>query len=77
MTFKEALIIARDNEIFRKHFDEVMTAKFHKIPTACMVFAVDGECFYFGFDGVDLSKGKHTEKRSRQLIDRNEALIIR
>lgn len=43
----------------------------------CLQFAIDGEVFFFGFDGVDYQAGKHSAKRSAKLLRDNRCLILR
>lgn len=77
MKFKDAFKIAMGNDSFRKHHENVVKSVDAGVHTGCMIFAIDGECFYYGFDGVDLHKGRMTERRSEILLSRNECLIIR
>lgn len=76
MNAREALVIARSNEVFRRHYDRVMTARLHKEPTACIIFAINDETYYFGFDGVDIHLGKHSKKRSQAILRRGDAFVI-
>ena len=78
MTFKQAYKYAMEHsEAFRKHDSKVKEAQNSGTYTPCLLFSVEpGEAFYYGFDGVDLHKGKHTKKRAMELINRDLALII-
>jgi len=78
MTFKRAYDTAMKKSVaFRRHDEAVKTAQANNEASACMIFSVEpGETFYYGFDGVNLQKGKHTRRRAQVLTDRNEVLII-
>lgn len=78
MTFKQAYGYAMaHSESFRKHDARVKAAQASGSASACMIFSVEpGEVFYYGFDGVDMHKGKHTARRAATLLDRGEVLII-
>lgn len=78
MTFKKAYEYAMANsEQFRKHDARVKAAQANGSQSACMIFSVEpGEAFYYGFDGVDLHKGKHSRRRAATLFNREEVLII-
>ena len=77
MTFKEAYKIATQNEDFSKFDKRVKYCVEKGIQSECIVFSIDGNCFYYGFDGVTLHKGKHTQKRSEYLIKKGEVKTIR
>lgn len=78
MKFEEAIAIAKNECGFIHAAEErVINAIIHDVKTPCYLFAIDGIVYYFGFDGVDLHKGKHNAKRSEQLINRGEVWIIR
>ena len=74
--FKEAYEIAMKNEDFQKFDKHVKDCVEKGMQSACRVFSVYGNCFYYGFDGITLHKGKHTQKRSEYLIKKGEAQII-
>lgn len=78
MTFKKAYDYAMSNSArFRAHDANVKAAIESGKPSACLVFGVEpGETFYYGFDGVDVQKGRHTAKRAKVLTDRDEVLLI-
>ena len=77
MTFREAHNEAiKRSASFRRHDAQVKEAMANGTASACMIFTLEGETFYYGFDGVDLIKGKHTKKRSEHLIRNEETLII-
>ena len=78
MTFKEAYKFAMEHSAeFAKHDAEVKSAIATGKSTGCMIFSpAPGESFYYGYDGVDLRRGKHTRKRTEVLMKRNEVLII-
>ena len=77
MTFNQAYKMAMErSEHFRRHDAKVKEAMANGGDTACLIFSIEGETFYYGFDGVDLHKGKHTRRRACQLMDRHESLII-
>lgn len=78
MTFKQAYEYAMaHSETFRKHDARVKAAQESGTQSGCMCFSVEpGETFYYGFDGVDMQKGKHTRRRAATLLNREEVLII-
>ena len=78
MTFKQAYTIAMErSERFRRHDAKVKAAQGGNEKTACCVFTVEaGQTFYYGYDGTEIVKGRHSARRSQVLIDRGEALII-
>lgn len=78
MTFKQAYKIATErSERFRQHDRKVKAAMESGNATPCMIFTVDASAvFYYGFDGVDLRAGKHTQRRANTLFDKEEVLII-
>lgn len=80
MKFQEAFKIAQDsqNQDFVAAVNKIAELKKTNGDGLALIFSVDGECFYFGWDGCDkIMKGKHTEKRSQWLLDHKRALIIR
>lgn len=78
MTFNQAYEIAMQECGFMQHATEVVKAAIiNGEQSPCYQFAIGGEAFYFGFDGVKLHKGKHSAKRSAQLINRGDTWIIR
>lgn len=77
MKFAEAYKIAMNSSAkFRAHDANVNRAIAAGISSPCMVFAINDETFYYGFDGVDVLKGKHTPYRATVLINRGDAFII-
>lgn len=78
MTFNQAYKYAMaHSEAFRRHDARVKESRERGEQSACMIFSVEpGETFYYGFDGVDLQKGKHTRRRALALMNREEVLII-
>lgn len=65
------------SETFRKYDKAVKAAQETGEYIACMIFTVEpGETFYYGFDGVDLHKGKHTRRRAEFLEDNARTLVI-
>lgn len=78
MRFKEAYEIALNECAFINHATEVVKRAIRNgEQSPCYQFAIGDEVFYFGFDGVDLHKGKHTARRSAQLINRGEVWRVR
>lgn len=78
MKFKDAYYIALLECEYLRHADEVMMNAFRqKVQSPCYRFAIDGDVYYIGFDGVDLHKGKYSKARSRKLIEQGDVLIIR
>lgn len=78
MTFNQAYKYAMNHsEVFRRHDARVKEAQENRTQSACLIFSVEpGETFYYGFDGVDIQKGKHTRRRAAILENRDEVLII-
>ena len=78
MTFNQAYKYAMEHsERFRRHDAAVKKAKKAGEKSACMIFAVSpGESFYYGFDGCDMQKGKHTKKTTDLLAKTGLILII-
>ena len=78
MTFKQTYKYAMEHsETFRKHDSKVKEAQKNGTTSPCLIFSVEPEtAFYYGFDGVDLQKGRHTRRRAMELINRDSALII-
>lgn len=78
MTFNQAYKYAMEHsEVFRKHDARVKEAQNNRTQSTCLIFSVEPhETFYYGFDGVDLHRGKHTRQRAARLFEREEALII-
>lgn len=78
MSFMEALDygLMHSKEVCEQ-FVRATDAHDHGGECPCLQFAIDGEVFFFGFDGVDYLAGKHTAKRSATLLQRNRCLILR
>lgn len=78
MTFNQAYKYAMEHSaIFRRHDAATKEAQANGTQGACMIFSVEpGETFYYGFDGVDIQKGKHTRRRAATLTSRDEVLMI-
>ena len=78
MTFKQAYEYAMEHSRkFREHDAAVKAAAEKGEKTACLIFTVEPNAtFYYGFDGVDLQKGRHTARRAATIMNRKEALII-
>lgn len=78
MTFKKAYEYAMEHsERFRRHDLRVKEAARKGEASPCLIFSVEpGETFYYGFDGVDMAKGRHSARRAQWLLDREEVLII-
>lgn len=77
MTFKQAHKMAMERSAsFRKQDALVRKAMETGGQTACLTFTIEGETFYYGFDGVDLQAGKYSKHRAEVLMDRDESLII-
>ena len=78
MTFKEALEIAiKNDEVVRRHANRVRIAVGLGGSTGCLPFMVNGEAFYYGFDGVDLHAGKYTKAQTHYLVKKDAIRIIR
>lgn len=78
MTFNEALEIAVKNNDFIKHHVRNVRAHYDMDgdPTPCVIFAIGREAFSIGYDGIDIQEVKHTEERSRFLIENGYAIRI-
>ena len=77
MTFKEAYKYAKENsEEFNRIDSQIKADAKQGVQSACLQFQIDGEVFYYGFDGVDWHRGKQTPKRAEYLIRKEETLII-
>jgi len=78
MTFSQAYKIAMENSrIFREHDFRVKEAEKNGEPSACLIFSVEpDQTFFYGFDGVDMQKGKHTKKRAAELLGQDMAYLI-
>lgn len=78
MTFNQAYKYAMEHsDSFRRHDARVKEARDKGEAISCMIFSVEpGVTFYYGFDGVDVQKGKHTRRRAATLLNREEVLII-
>lgn len=86
MKFSEAYDIAMQKSMEFREFDAWVKDAFfdffthpraHGEDVGVLTFSVSpGESFYYGFDGVDLHKGKHTKKRTSILTERDDVLII-
>lgn len=77
MKAREAIELARaKSAVAQKHFDRVQDAMANGQYTGCYIFAIGSETFYYGFDGIKLHCGKHTQKRSAYLIEHGMAEVI-
>lgn len=84
MTAKNAVKIAMENPEFVKHHTAVQAAniQFAINPhaakaTGCLMFWVDGECFYYGFDGCNIQLGKYSKIKANWIAEHGYGLIIR
>lgn len=78
MKFEEAYEIAINECGFMKHATKVVIdAMRSRQSSPCYQFSIGDEAFFFGFDGVDLHKGKHTPARAATLIERGETWRVR
>ena len=59
MTTKKALTIACKNSAFLKHYNNVL----NNVKTGCVLFQINDETFYCGFDGTEIMTGKHSAKK--------------
>lgn len=77
MTIKQAIEYAAGKSAkARKHFERVRAAMANGRYTGCYIFAIGKETFYYGFDGVDLHRGRHSQSRAAHILERGEADII-
>lgn len=69
MTFNQAYKYAmRHSEVFRNYDANVKRAKKENRNSPCMAFAVSpNEAFYYGFDGVEMHKGKYNRATTDRL----------
>ena len=77
MTFKEAFKIAMKNNEFKDATKIIDLANAMNQQTPCILFSIGDESFYYGFDGVDIHKGKHSAARAKQLIEAGHTMVIR
>ncbi len=87
MTFRQAYRYAMDHSEYFRDRDQIIRDRAQEAaespdkcgePTNCIQFSTaPGEVFYYGFDGVDVHKGKHTAKRAAYLLKRGGVLVIR
>ena len=78
MKFAEAYEIAYNEcNFIRRATERVKECIMLGQASPCFLFTIGTETFYFGFDGVQVVKGKHTQKRSEQLIMNGETWIVR
>lgn len=84
MTWKQAYAMAMEkSEVFRKHDAMVKAAKkecdttgdWNRARTACQIFSIGDESFYYGFD-LDIVRGKHRPNRAAYLINTGQTLVI-
>lgn len=80
MTFNEAYVIATQNSAdFRTAVRHIHDAIQRDGSGCCQLFAIGPEpteTFYYGYDGVKLTTGKHRADVSRVLLAYNRVLII-
>ena len=78
MTFREAYKYAMEHsKRFRDHDAKVKKAQNDGKASPCLIFSVEpGEAFYYGFDGVDMHKGRHTKRRASTLLNRKDEVLI-
>lgn len=85
MPFEKAFIIAMKNPTFAAHFNKVTMAhnRFKANPTARgekvdrLIFIVDGEYFYYGFDGFEIVQGKLKWFVAEWMAEQGKGLLIR
>lgn len=85
MTAKQAVKIAMENPAFVAHHTKVQAAniRFAQNPesfvekTGCLMFWVDGECFFYGFDGCQVKLGKYSTIKANWLAEKGYGLVIR
>lgn len=78
MTFREAYKYAMEHsKKFVEHDAKVKKAQSEGEQSPCLIFSVEpGETFYYGFDGVEVCKGRHTRRRAATLLNRNDEVLI-
>ena len=76
MKTKTAIALAMKNPEFAAHAIQVANAIEQSKASSCMYYAIGGETFYYGFDGVDMQSGKHSASTARKLLAEERALII-
>ena len=79
MTTNNAFRIAMKNEEFVKHHEKVQRyAEEHREHNGpCLVFVVDDEYFYYGYDGCEVVKGKYRPKVADRFRKDGFGLVIR
>lgn len=78
MTFKQAYTHAiKHSQEFREFDMVVRSKKVNDHHTKCCAFTTDLEnVFYYGFDGIDIQKGKYSPKRAAQLLNSGSVDLI-
>lgn len=85
MTFNKAFIIASKNPTFCVHLNKVTKAyeRFKANPSVRgekvdrLIFIVDGEYFYYGFNGIEIEQGKLKWFVAEWMAERGKGLLIR
>ena len=84
MTFKKAFQIATNHPGFQNHVRSVAEAEARAAifpeetsTTPCLVFVVDDEYFYYGFDGCEIQKGKYSPEAAARCRENGFGLPIR
>ncbi len=84
MTARQAFKIAMSNPEFLAHHKIVKNAEIqYKVfplaakKTRCLHFWVDGEAFYYGFDGCEIQLGKHSKSFTLRVDPKEYGIVIR
>ena len=85
MTTRKALSIAMKNPTFIMHHDKVhkvvnylkANPRAHVARVERLIFIVDGEYFYYGFNGREVEFGKYNYHTSLWLAEQGKGLLIR
>ena len=77
MTFTEAYIMAsKESKEFCKIKKEIHKRSEDNGDAICLLFSIGTECFWYGWDGCDIVRGKHSGLVSHRLITSGQTLVI-
>lgn len=77
MTFRQALAYAvARSEIMADAVEKVQAAEGTGKAIHCYIFSIGDEAFFYGYDGVEVQKGKYRPGRAQYLINKGETLVI-
>lgn len=76
MKFEEAYVKALGNKEVQRHSYQLVEGWRTGRAIPSLTFSIGAEAFTCGFDGVDIHHVKHTQKRSKYLIESGQTLVI-